>query len=82
MIYPPYLNVGDSIGIVAPARKINRDELDFAIRWWEAKGFRVVLGKHLFAEDHQYAGTDAERLEDLQNMLDNDKIKAIFFFFC
>jgi muramoyltetrapeptide carboxypeptidase len=78
MIYPPCLTVGDTIGIVAPARKINRNEIEFAIRWWEAKGFRIVLGKHLFAEHHQYAGTDEERVEDLQNMLDNSEIKAIF----
>ncbi|MCL1850120.1 MAG: LD-carboxypeptidase [Bacteroidetes bacterium] len=78
MIYPPYLKAGDAIGIVAPARKINRDELKFAIHWWESKGFRIVLGKHLFAEYYQYAGTDEERLEDLQNMLDNNEIKAVF----
>ena len=78
MIYPPYLKAGDAIGIVAPARKINRNELEFTIRWWEEQGFRIVLGKHLFAEHHQYAGTDEERLEDLQNMLDNSDIKAIF----
>jgi muramoyltetrapeptide carboxypeptidase len=78
MIYPPYLKAGNAIGIVAPARKVGKDELEFAIRWWEEKGFQVVLGKHLFAEHNQYAGTDQERWEDLQNMLDNSDIKAIF----
>jgi len=78
MIYPPFLKAGDTIGIVAPARKINPKELEFAIRWWEEKGFWVSLGKHLFATHHQYAGTDEERLNDLQNMLDNSDIKAIF----
>jgi len=78
MIYPPYLKVGDTIGIVAPARKINRNDVAFAIRWWEEKGFRIVFGKHLCAEHNQYAGTDEERLKDLQNMLDNNDIKAIF----
>jgi len=78
MIYPPYLTAGDTIGIVAPARKVKREELEFAIHWWERKGFRVALGKHLFAEDHQYAGSDTARIEDFQNMLDNSNIKAIF----
>jgi len=78
MIYPPYLRAGDTIGIVAPARKVTRNEIDFAIRWWEEKGFRVVLGKHLFAEHCQYAGTDAERTEDFQSMLDNSNVQAIF----
>jgi len=78
MITPPYLNAGDTIGIVAPARKVSRNDIDFAIRWWEEKGFRVVLGKHLFNEHFQYAGTDKERAEDLQNMLDDSSINAIF----
>jgi len=78
MIFPPYLQAGDTIGIVAPARKISREEINFAIRWWESKGFRIVLGKHLFDEHFQYAGTDEARLEDLQNMLNDRKIKAVF----
>jgi len=78
MIYPPYLKAGDTIGIIAPARKINPNELEFAIKWWEEKGFYVLMGKHLFDTHHQYAGTDKARLEDLQNMLDNSDIKAIF----
>ena len=77
MIFPPHLQAGDTIGIVAPARKVNWTDLEFAIRWWEEKGFRVVLGKHLFAENHQYAGTDEERIEDLQNMLDNSNISPL-----
>jgi muramoyltetrapeptide carboxypeptidase len=78
MIYPPNLRAGDTIGIVAPARKVNSNKIEFAIRWWEEKGFRVVLGKYLFAEHCQYAGTDNERIWDLQNMLDNEVVKAIF----
>jgi len=78
MIYPPYLRAGDTIGIVAPARKISRKELEYAVNWWEIKGFRVLLGKHLFSEHHQYAGTDAERIADFQNMLDDNNIQAIF----
>jgi muramoyltetrapeptide carboxypeptidase len=78
MTYPPYLRAGDTIGIVAPARKVTLNDLAFAIRWWEEKGFRVVLGKYLFAEHDQYAGTDEERIKDFQNMLDNSNIQAIF----
>jgi muramoyltetrapeptide carboxypeptidase len=78
MIYPPYLDAGDTIGIVAPARKVTYEEIRFAIQWWERKGFRVVLGKHLFSENHQYAGADWERAADLQNMMRNDDVKAIF----
>ncbi|MDR2972680.1 MAG: LD-carboxypeptidase [Bacteroidales bacterium] len=78
MICPPYLKHGDTIGIVAPARKVTKNELDFAIHWWKEKGFKILLGKHLFAEHFQYAGTDDQRANDLQNMLDNSDVKAIF----
>jgi len=78
MTFPPFLKKGDAIGMVAPARKITRNEIDFAVRWWEEKGFRVVLGMNLFAENGQLAGTDEQRTEDLQKMLDDSNIKAIF----
>jgi muramoyltetrapeptide carboxypeptidase len=78
MIFPPFLKVGDTIGIVAPARKIQRNDIDFAVRWWTEKGFCIEWGKHLFAAENQYAGSDEQRIEDLQNMLDNSKINAIF----
>jgi muramoyltetrapeptide carboxypeptidase len=78
MITPPKLNPGDKIGIVAPARKIEFDELNTAIDVFESWGLKVELGKNLFKEDHQFAGTDLQRAEDFQCMLDNPEIKAIF----
>jgi len=78
MIFPNFLNPGDLIGFVAPARKVVHSDIEFAVQWWEEKGFRIVLGKNLFNENFQYAGTDQERLDDLQNMMDNSRIKAIF----
>lgn len=77
MITPPKLNKGDNIGIIAPSRKMNPDEIKAAIHIFENWGLQVSLGKNLFKEDHQFAGTDAERAEDLQSMLDNPEIKAI-----
>jgi len=38
----------------------------------------VVVGKHVFAQDHHFAGTDNERCEDFQEALDNPNIKAIW----
>ena len=78
MIFPPFLKQGDTIGIVAPARKIERNDIEFSVRWWEEKGFKIILGKSLFAEEHQFAGSDAARAKDFQSMLDNSNIKAIF----
>jgi len=77
MIRPAYLQEGDKVGIVATARKISLKELQVAIDCFREWKLEVVLGDKLFMEDHQFAGTDAERTEDLQSMLDDPEIKAI-----
>jgi muramoyltetrapeptide carboxypeptidase len=74
----PLLKSGDEIRIVSSARKISRDDLSDSISFLEANGFKVSLGKNLFEADHQFAGTDEQRLEDLQNALDDTSVKAIW----
>src|ERR1017187_6931867 len=76
MVSPKYLKTGDKIGIVACARKISREEIQSAIDILNSWGLEVVLGKNLFHADNQYSGTDKERAEDLQAMLDDPSIKA------
>lgn len=77
MTSPPYLIKGDKIGIVASARKISREELKPSTDILTSWGLEVVLGKNLFNDNHQFSGTDNERAEDLQTMLDDTSIKAI-----
>lgn len=77
MITPPNLKPGDKIGIVAPARKVEFDELNTAIDVFESWRLKVELGRNLFKEDHQFAGTEVQRSHDFQYMLDNPEIKAI-----
>src|SRR3990172_10466429 len=77
MTAPPYLKKGDKIGIVAPARKISKEEIQFAIDVFEKWGLKVVLGKNIFENEHQYSGSDEQRAKDLQDMLDDNSIRAI-----
>ena len=77
MITPSYLKKGDKIGIVACARKISISELQFAFDIFKSWGLETVVGKNLFNQDHQFSGTDDERAEDLQSMLDDPSVKAI-----
>ena len=77
MRIPSHLSPGDKVGIVCPARKISEAELAPAIADLKKWGFVPVLGKHVYAIDHQYAGTDAQRASDLQDMIENPEIKAI-----
>ncbi|MCG3166022.1 MAG: putative murein peptide carboxypeptidase [Bacteroidia bacterium] len=74
---PPYLKPGDKIGIVSTARKISREELQPAVECFEKEGFEIVFGKNLFKELNQFSGTDDERAEDFQLMMNNSEIKAI-----
>jgi muramoyltetrapeptide carboxypeptidase len=73
-----FLKTGDKIGIVSTARKISLDELRFAIRELESWGLEVVLGKTIGLSHDQFAGSDIERANDLQEMMDSPDIKAIF----
>ncbi len=75
---PQYLKKGSKIAIVAPARKISREEIAFAVKWIEKKGFVPVFDDRLFAEYHQLAGDDDFRASVMQDYLDRDDIDAIF----
>jgi len=77
MTTPPYLKVGDQIGLVSPARKIAMSEIRAAIKMLQSWGLEPVFGAHLFSQDNQFAGTDEQRAVDFQEMLDNPEIKAI-----
>lgn len=78
MITPEFLQKGDTVAIVATARKIDATTLQPAVKLLESWGLHVVLGKTIGKEDHQLAGPDWQRATDLQEMLDNPKIKAIW----
>lgn len=77
MITPGYLKPGDKIGIVAPSRKVSRDEMAHGIALLHKEGFEIVEGKNLYGDHYQFSGNDNERAADLQQMIDDPDIKAI-----
>ena len=77
MITPSYLSKDDKIGIIAPARCINFDEVHPSIRVFQKWGLEVELGTNIFRKCNQFAGKDEQRLADLQQMLDDDSIRAV-----
>jgi len=77
MIKPLPLHPGDTIGLIAPARKISKKELAPAVKIMESRGYKIVLGKHLFDVAGQFAGDDASRNEDFKDMIFNPEVKAI-----
>ncbi|MER3498987.1 MAG: LD-carboxypeptidase [Chitinophagaceae bacterium] len=75
---PPYLQKGDTIGIICPAGAMPVEKASECIRVLnEEWGFKTKVGQTLGAEYNYFSGTDEERLADFQQMLDDDEIKAI-----
>lgn len=74
---PQSIKPGDKIRIVSPAGKVAEKYVLPAVEWLVAQGYRVELGKHVFASHFQFAGTDGDRLEDLQTALDDPETAAI-----
>jgi muramoyltetrapeptide carboxypeptidase len=77
MLTPPFLKKGDIIGIAATARKISTDELNYAVKLIESKGYQVQFSTNLFAIENQFAGSDEQRKNDLQHLIDDKNVKAI-----
>ena len=78
MKHIPFLHQGSKIGIVAPARKVTPEEMQYAIDWLEEQGFEPVYDDRLFAEHHIFAGDDDFRAAVFQEYLDNEQIEAIW----
>lgn len=74
---PPYLKPGDTIGITCPAGFMTQAEIQPAIAVMKSWGFNMRMGKTVGLRDFTFGGTDAERLNDLQQMLDDPSIQAI-----
>ncbi|HOZ86374.1 MAG TPA: LD-carboxypeptidase [Bacteroidia bacterium] len=76
-LIPPYLKVGDTVVIIATARKISDEELNPTINILNSWGLRAELAPNLFKSHHQFSGSDEERTEDLQWALNHKTAKAI-----
>ncbi len=78
MIIPPYLQKGDTVALVATARKNLEDNLQPAVQLLASWGLHVIIGQSIGLNFNQLAGTDQERAADFQNQMDNPNIKAIW----
>jgi muramoyltetrapeptide carboxypeptidase len=77
-IQPPFLKRGDEVAIVSPSWSIDKDKINSAVVFLENWGLKVRLGKNVLKRSGPFAGTDNERLYDLQKMTDDQAIKAVF----
>jgi muramoyltetrapeptide carboxypeptidase len=78
---PAPLRPGDTIGILAPSGPVTPEVVQKGVEIVEARGYRVVLGEHLYATipgTDYLAGDDAGRRADLDTLFAREDIAAIF----
>ncbi|MEP6700719.1 MAG: LD-carboxypeptidase, partial [Bacteroidota bacterium] len=77
---PAYLQKGDTIGIVCPAGYMDAEKVQTCIDTLQEWGYQVKVGKTVGGNSKNYfSGNDGERLNDFQQMLDDDEVKAVLF---
>lgn len=78
MKIPPALKKNDTIGLLCPSGYMPLEKAQTCINTLQQWGYKVKVGKTLGKPQQNYfSGTDEERLTDLQQMLDDNNIKAI-----
>ena len=81
MIKPNKLNIGDTIGVVAPSNPIigdNIEELQTAKKMIENAGFHVKFSKNLFSNTNGYSATAKEKADDINEMFADKNVKMIW----
>jgi muramoyltetrapeptide carboxypeptidase len=75
---PACLKKGDIIGITCPAGYMAKEKAQTCIETLQLWGYQVMVGKTLGSNSSTYfSGTDEERLNELQAMLDDESVSAI-----
>lgn len=77
LIFPPHVHKGDRVIILSPSSKIDKSFLKGAKKRLKSWGLEVVMGKHAAGANGTYSGGIKQRLNDLQDALDDDKAKII-----
>lgn len=81
VIFPKSLKKGDKIAIISPAGAVDEAQLENGIKLIETKGFEPVLGKNLYTKyshGYNYAGTEKERISDLNWAFNDDEVSAVW----
>ncbi|KQT24469.1 LD-carboxypeptidase [Chryseobacterium sp. Leaf405] len=80
-IFPKSLSKGDKIALISPAGVVDASQLEKGIAMIESKGYEPVLGENLytkFSNGYNYAGTEQERLKDMNWALNDTGISAVW----
>lgn len=79
VIIPSPIQPGDLVAVVAPSGPPSEELVRLGLHFMKRKGFNIVTGRHLSKRYGYLAGTDDERIEDLNDALRNPLVKAVVF---
>ncbi|UWX59904.1 LD-carboxypeptidase [Chryseobacterium oranimense] len=80
-IFPKPLKKGAKIAVISPAGAVDAAQLEKGIEMIKSRGFEPVLGEHLytkFSNGYNYAGTESERLSDINRAFNDNSISAVW----
>lgn len=77
-LMPPPLRPGDKVRFVSPASPPEKDRVLRNAEILKGWGLRVDFGEHAFCKHDYLAGTDEQRLADLNAALRDPDVRAIF----
>lgn len=81
IIFPQPLKKGAKIAIISPAGAVEESQLEKGLSIIRNKGYEPVPGKNLytrFSNGYNYAGTEKERINDLNWALNDPDISAVW----
>lgn len=79
--YPKQLKKGDKIAIISPAGFVEKSTVKSTLNLIKSNGYEPVFSEHVFSKynhGYNYAGTENERLSDLNWALNDPQISAIW----
>ena len=80
-IFPASLKKGDKIAVISPAGSVEESQLQNGLNLIRTRGYEPVLGKNLytkFSKGYNYAGTEKERISDMNWALNDPEISAVW----
>jgi muramoyltetrapeptide carboxypeptidase len=80
MLFPPFLQTGDILYVVAPSGSLRQKELhnfQEGLEIWRQQGYQIELGKNWNSEEGYLAGNDVTRREALKEAWLNPECKGI-----
>lgn len=77
LVRPPVLQKGDTVGIVAPAGPVKRQEFEAGILTLQQLGVTPVFSGDIFERELYFAGGVKRRVDELHEMFRSPEVKAI-----